>query len=41
MRTNGWMLCLVASLAFATVAQAQGPGGRGGGRPKRPQPKAE
>ena len=32
MRTNGWMLCLVASLAFATVAQAQGPGGRGGGR---------
>ena len=26
------MLCLVASLAFATVVQAQGPGGRGGGR---------
>ena len=30
MRTNGWMLFLVASLAFATAAQAQGPGGRGG-----------
>ena len=30
MRTNGWMLCLVASLAFATAVQAQGPGGRGG-----------
>ena len=33
MRTNWWMLCLVACLAFATAAQAQGPGGgrRGGG----------
>ncbi|HEY0981684.1 hypothetical protein [Schlesneria sp.] len=33
MRTNRWMLCLVACLAFATAAQAQGPGGgrRGGG----------
>lgn len=30
MRTNGSMLCLVASLAFATTVQAQGPGGRGG-----------
>ena len=30
MKTNGWIMCLVASLAFATTVQAQGPGGRGG-----------
>lgn len=32
MRTNVWMLCLMAGLAVGATAQAQGPGGgRGGG----------